>query len=349
MSESLAVRLDDSTAGGYDCNENIGPTGLAAIWFMVALALIVVTARVYAQARITKQFGLSDYLMICSITVTTGFAALITVQYQYGWGRHQACIGDIQEVETQLKYNITGQSFGIMGSTFGRLSFIVFMLHLFDTKTWPRWSLRVLFVLQVITNVGTYLGYAHTSFNGATDVFLTALPTAMVWNLQMPTRLKVGLAMLLGMSAVALVGLIMNVEGTLVEIAASIPLLRPLFKRRFGGLKSSNKPSSYELPHYAARSEQVDSSGISKLGRARATIRSSGMHGGGADDDSSMEDILPMRGKSDIIVRSNSILVRQEYSVNYHDAALVALEGTGMDGPAREPRELCLSTTEHQH
>ncbi|KUI69458.1 hypothetical protein VM1G_04914 [Cytospora mali] len=413
MSGSLAVRLDDSTAGGYDCNENIvlvdkvlpGPTGLAAIWFMVALALIVVTARVYAQARITKQFGLSDYLMICSITVITGFAALITVQYQYGWGRHQACIDDIQEVETQLKYNITGQSFGIMGSTFGRLSFIVFMLHLFDTKTWPRWSLRVLFVLQVITNLGTviacyaqcsnpralydfslpeslcwparvqtYLGYAHTSFNGATDVFLTALPTAMVWNLQMPTRLKIGLAMLLGMSAVALVGLIMKcvylsalsdrgdfsydtvpmftwitVEGTLVEIAASIPLLRPLFKRRFGGLKSSNKPSSYELPHYAARSDQADSSGISKIGRARTTIRSSGMHGGGADNDSSMEDILPMRGKSDILVRSNSILVRQEYSVNYHDAALVAVAGDGMDGPARKPREMGLSTTEHQH
>lgn len=55
-----------------------------------------------------------------------------------------------------------------------------------------------------------YLGYAHTSFNGVTDVFLAALPTAMVWNLQMRTRLKIILAILLGMSAVALVGLIMK-------------------------------------------------------------------------------------------------------------------------------------------
>lgn len=235
---------------------------------MVSLALLVVTARVYAQARLTKQFGLSDYLMICSVAIVAGFASLISVQYRYGWGVHQACIGDPEVVEAQLKFNVAGQSFGIMGSTFGRLSFIVFMLRLFEAKTWPRWTLRVFFVLQVVTNVGTviacyaqctdpralydtslpeslcwpadiqtvgppsaspsgvwdicslsgtdisgyvqYLGYAHTSFNGLTDLFLAALPTAMVWNLQMATRLKIGLAILLGMSAVALVGLIMK-------------------------------------------------------------------------------------------------------------------------------------------
>ncbi|ROV90162.1 hypothetical protein VSDG_08818 [Cytospora chrysosperma] len=407
MSGSLTVRLDDNTAGGHDCGENIGPTGLAVIWVMVTVAMIVVAARVYAQARLTKQFGLSDYLMICSITIICGFASLISVQYRYGWGRHQACIGDLQEVETQLKFNVTGQSFGIMGSTFGRLSFIVFMLHLFDAKTWPRLSLRVFFVLQVVTNVGTviacyaqcsdpralydfslpeslcwpaevqtYLGYAHTSFNGVTDLYLAALPTAILWNLQMATRLKIGLAILLGMSAVALVGLVMKcvylsalsdrgdfsyntvpmftwitVEGTLVEIAASVPLLRPLFKRRFGGLKSSNKPSSYELPRYTPRSGKADSSGLSgKIGRARTTIRSSGTHGagvGGEDDDSSMEGILPMRGSDLHKHNNNAIMVRQEYSVDYQDAAHETAEG-GMDGSVRVPSEQSLRSMDQQ-
>lgn len=224
---------------------------------MVTLALAVVAARIFTQVRITKQLGLSDYLMICSVAVITGFASLISVQYHFGWGRHQACITDLDKLITQIKFNVTGQSFGIMGSTFGRLSFIAFMLTLFGSKRWVRWTLRAVFVAQIVTNVGTvviiyaqcrdpralydftmpedlcwpsyvqtvsawlfhpgpnpqkkahspltivreqYLGWAHTAFNGACDAFLSIMPTVMVWNLHMATRLKIGVAVLLGMS-----------------------------------------------------------------------------------------------------------------------------------------------------
>lgn len=223
---------------------------------MVTLAFAVVAARIFTQVRITKQLGLSDYLMICSITIIIGFASLISVQYHFGWGRHQACITDLETLITQIKFNVTGQSFGIMGSTFGRLSFIAFMLTLFGSKLWVRWTLRSLFVAQIVTNVATvvivyaqcrdpralydftlpedlcwpsyiqtvsarfflqdpipkkayipliivreqYLGWAHTAFNGACDAFLSVMPTVMVWNLHMATRLKVGVAVLLGMS-----------------------------------------------------------------------------------------------------------------------------------------------------
>ncbi|KAF3761987.1 hypothetical protein M406DRAFT_231046, partial [Cryphonectria parasitica EP155] len=258
----------------------------SVIWVMVTLAIVTVATRSYTQLRITKQFGLSDWLMLVSVIIITTFAALISVQYHYGWGRHQACITDLQKLETQIKFNIVGQSFGIMGSTFGRMSFIVFMLVLFGSQRWVRWTLWVMFVAQIITNLGTviaiyaqcndpralyiftlsdaqcwpsyYLGWAHTSFNGACDLFLSILPAAMVWNLHMATRLKIGVAILLGMSALALVGLIMKcvylnalsntgdysyntvpmftwivVEGTLVAMAASAPFIRPLFRHTF--------------------------------------------------------------------------------------------------------------------
>lgn len=229
-----------------------GGTGLSIIWVMVFCAGVVVATRLYTQARITKQFGFSDYLMLCSIVVITGFASLISVQYHYGWGRHQSCITNIQKLEMQIKFNVTGQSFGIMGSTFGRLSSIVFMLALFGSKRWVWWALWAMFVAQIVSNVGTvvviyaqckdpralydfslpeslcwpsyvqtvsplslttfplsnslhahgqYLGWAHTAFNGACDAFLSILPAVMLWNLHMKTRLKVGLAALLGMSA----------------------------------------------------------------------------------------------------------------------------------------------------
>lgn len=128
-----------------------------AIWVMVSLAIAVVATRIYVQARITKQLGLSDYLMLCSISVIIGFASLISVQYHYGWGRHQACITDVQKLITQIKFNVTGQSFGIMGSTFGRLSFIAFMLNLFGSKKWVRWTLWAIFIAQIVTNVGTVI------------------------------------------------------------------------------------------------------------------------------------------------------------------------------------------------
>lgn len=153
---------------------------------MVALAMTVVAARVYAQARLTKQFGLSDYLMICSIAVICGFASLISVQYRYGWGQHQACINDIQEVQTQLKFNITSQSFGIMGSTFGRLSFIVFMLSLFDAKTWPRLSLRAFFVLQIITNVGTVIA-CYAQCRDPRALYDFSLPESLCWPAEVQT------------------------------------------------------------------------------------------------------------------------------------------------------------------
>lgn len=50
-------------------------------------------------------------------------------------------------------------------------------------------------------HLAQYLGWAHTAFNGACDAVLSIMPTVMVWNLHMATRLKIGVAVLLGMSA----------------------------------------------------------------------------------------------------------------------------------------------------
>ena len=133
-----------------------------------------------------------------------------------------------------------------MGSTWGRLSFILLMLQLFGTNKWSRRALWSLFAIQFIFNgivvcclyvqckdirslwdfsipstcwnadVQTvsvqsswppsiyltlqYLGYAHTAFNGATDLFLTCLPATILWSLQMKRSLKIGLCCLLSLS-----------------------------------------------------------------------------------------------------------------------------------------------------
>lgn len=78
-------------------------------------------------------------------------ASLISVQYHYGWGRHYQDIPPADAMQA-LNFNSITQSFGVMGSTFGRMSFIILMLKLFGTTRARRWSLWALFWSQLITN-----------------------------------------------------------------------------------------------------------------------------------------------------------------------------------------------------
>lgn len=159
------------------------------------------------------------------------------------------------------------------------------MIQLFGTTPWRRSALWTLFAAQFIINsaaliclyvqcsnvamlwdksipnrkcwdpsVRTNIGYSHSSFNAATDLFLTCLPATMLWNLQMKPHLKAGLAVLLGLSLFAFIACIVKIvylaapatqdstyttaqlsvwitlEATFVMIAASVPLVRPLFR-----------------------------------------------------------------------------------------------------------------------
>lgn len=53
---------------------------------------------------------------------------------------------------------------------------------------------------QSITNHAQKIGYAHTAWNGLTDLFLTFLPATMLWSLQINRRTKIGLVFLLSLS-----------------------------------------------------------------------------------------------------------------------------------------------------
>lgn len=64
-------------------------------------------------------------------------------------------------------------------------------------------------------------------------------------------------------------------EGTLVAIASSLPLLRPLVKNHIG-TRRTNASNSYDLPRYGARSGKTDSSGFSRLGKLRTSVNKGG-------------------------------------------------------------------------
>lgn len=125
------------------------------------------------------------------------------------------------------------------------------------------------------------------------------------------------------------------VEGTLVAIAASLPLLRPLVKQRLGTRATAN---SYDLPRYAypgGRSGHTDSSGFSRLDKVRTSVKGGGSRGASAyavrslDGGDSDENVLVLQdlqarqghmqqGSADDSGRNGlngRIVVRQEYLV----------------------------------
>ena len=104
-------------------------------------------------------------------------AGLIQAQYHYGWGRHQQYVS-LPNATLAAKYNTIMAAFGrfqirkkdgtssdllpgIMGPTFGRMSFIVLMTNLFGNNTWRRKLLWVLFWIQLVANsavsISTYV------------------------------------------------------------------------------------------------------------------------------------------------------------------------------------------------
>lgn len=46
---------------------NIGPSAIIAGWTEASIALIIVSMRIYTQAKVVGQFGIDDYLMILAL------------------------------------------------------------------------------------------------------------------------------------------------------------------------------------------------------------------------------------------------------------------------------------------
>ncbi|THX74060.1 hypothetical protein D6D05_07132 [Aureobasidium pullulans] len=132
------------------------------------------------------------------------------------------------------------------------------------------------------------LALITVTFNAITDLYLTILPAVVVWNIKaMTTRARLGLFAVLGFSFFATIAstikiycvyalyaytttihviarliVVMAVEMNVVIIAASIPILAPIF---LGNLKRKSMLNDPVLPTYEARVEGTPKSGLLRL------------------------------------------------------------------------------------
>lgn len=262
--------------------------------------------------------------------------AILQAARNSGLGKHIGTLSD-EQIGYTGHLVVTVQSFSVLTSFFGRVSFAFFLLSVVgDAKVAARNTLYGLVVVQILVNalvvvqvytqcgakmsalwnpevaktahcsaadVETYIGYVQASINSLCDLVLTILPITIVWNLRMPSGTKVALAGLLCLSSFAFVASIAKaveirllssgpdftyhfallqyfvvVECDVVMIAASMPMLRPLWRKIDAG---PNAPS-YD---HSSRAQ----TGGTKLRTMPDGTRIS-------DDEEHMLSVLPERG-----------------------------------------------------
>ncbi|KAM0150846.1 hypothetical protein ACHAPG_008586 [Botrytis cinerea] len=291
------------TAVGPDINN--GGKGLAVIWALNAVSITIVIARCMTQRFIIRQLGLSDALVVVSMCTISSMAALITVQYHYGWGRHYAYLDPFDRIEA-MKYNAIGQSFGVMGSTFGRMSFIILMIQLFGTSKLKHAALWTLFWVQFIPNcivvvtfafVGVILKIVYIGVLADRGDYTYNTVPFFVW---------------------------VQVESNLVVIASSVPLLRPLFIRLKSGDFSTRNGSTaptFELSGYSNKRKSIQNNHMfSEISDDDLGMKHS-RDGIAIDDKRSEDHILPIQGEKERVLEPWVVKKEVSYSVRVEDTA----------------------------
>ncbi|GAB7347742.1 hypothetical protein MBLNU459_g5294t1 [Dothideomycetes sp. NU459] len=222
-----------------DSDTNIG-TGLVILaWTLFSVSFIIVALRIWTRVVVLKdRMVLHDWLMVCAIISEICHVAILQAAKDAGLGYHIDQL-TVPQIMRTGHFVITVESFSVLTSFFGRVSFACFLLSVVGhTKRATRVTLFTLIAVQIIINavviiqvytqcgskmealwnpsvhesahcsapeVETYIGYCQASLNSLSDLVLTILPLTIVWSLSLPSATKAAVGALLCLSSFALV------------------------------------------------------------------------------------------------------------------------------------------------
>ncbi|KAJ5790453.1 uncharacterized protein N7518_007464 [Penicillium psychrosexuale] len=281
--------------------ESQAPTVKGVMWTMSMVPLAFVFLRLYVRVYMRRVFGWDDGIAIAAIGCLIGYAAVSHVAANLGLGQHLEIVQKNPDnlIQVALLCNI-GESLAIIACTLGKTSFAVTLLRIVVR----RWMVILLWFVIVTMNIVNILAalfvflqckdprhlwnpmipsecwpshiFTHFSlfvgaYSGAQDFVLALLPWAIVWNLQMKKKEKLGVAVAMSLGIFAGAASIVKtihlvalsaksdftwelaplliwaaVEDGLAITAASIPTLKPLLTRMF----PSTSADSYNMIAY---------------------------------------------------------------------------------------------------
>ncbi|KAI1424625.1 hypothetical protein F5Y12DRAFT_431091 [Xylaria sp. FL1777] len=235
-----------------DTGPGLGPIILGFNWAFVGLGIIAVGLRIWFRRKIG--YELHDWMMFFATGMTIVFEAILTESLLWGLGRDYASI-TVEDYKQLQYWLLLAQFFVNFQPIFSRWSIAIFLIRIFGTaRPWFKYFLitwvALIFVGGILANVltFTYLDPLeaywdpsvehHYRFNpyieyytslvlgwlfAGSDLTFAIIPISFVWNLNLPTRKKVGLSALFAGSLLAFFASITKTIFSTLEIRGALP------------------------------------------------------------------------------------------------------------------------------
>jgi hypothetical protein len=150
----------------------LGPSIMGTTWGLTVLAALCVGLRIFARAKIIKNIGLDDYLMLVAICLQFCWLGFVHAACSWGLGKPpQAFMADIDAFKKVQFFSWIAMSFGTSVSVMARVSIAVLLARIFSLKLLFKW-----FIITFTT---------LTALNGIVSIILSWLyvtPVQAVWD-----------------------------------------------------------------------------------------------------------------------------------------------------------------------
>ncbi|KAF2822485.1 hypothetical protein CC86DRAFT_396723 [Ophiobolus disseminans] len=246
------------------------PTILSQAGALFGAAAVVVLLRFYVRISILRSFGKDDWFMLLAFAFAIALFITYVEETKVGLGKHLAVIQ--ANPISYLQFLRLRQVHGILitiGIALVKISIAFFLLR-FVTLKRAAWDRRLrpppigtgnakCFNSRTFTSIGLF----NTSINAATDILLALLPVPLVWSLKLNLRARISLVLVLTLGLFAgIAGIVKSqkqkaalynpdqyvydsftiwwiIEYNVGMIAASLPALKPLFRRALETARST--------------------------------------------------------------------------------------------------------------
>ncbi|KAL4802505.1 hypothetical protein BDV18DRAFT_163907 [Aspergillus unguis] len=281
----------------------------AVSWPLLSLSVILTTLRFYVRTRIIRSCGWDDAFILLALACAAVNTIMIIISVCYGAGRHADTLSEYNRIQAS-KYQVLSQGFHVMSTNWGKVSVALFLIRVMAKVRNHVRAMAALIVVMSVVNIGCVAAiygqctptqklwdfsipgkcwpggaqkkYALFQSSGSafTDLLLAVYPLFTIKDLQMATKVKVGLGCVLSLGVVAMAAAIVKttylptltsyqdytwdtvdltiwvaVEEYLIILAANMPALTPLFHlmTRHRSSKRSKSTRIDGVDHLTAR------------------------------------------------------------------------------------------------
>ncbi|KAM0277437.1 hypothetical protein ACHAQH_005801 [Verticillium albo-atrum] len=251
---SLSRRQDDPAAGDAVVPEmpvltnDPGPTVVASIWSMMAIATVFFALRIYCKTVRTRGMWWDDYIMLVAWLFLVAATAVLTELMRMGFGLTLAFVPRMHTLST------TADVLNKVALGLSKTSFALTLLRV--AQGWQKWFIWFMVVTMnavLATNAVTtwraacdregqdeyeavlpgscwgvidavIIAMVANSYSALVDFALALLPWKIVWKLQMKKYEKIGVAVAMSLGLVAgIVGAIKVVSAMSITAGPDIP------------------------------------------------------------------------------------------------------------------------------